>query len=244
VRADKAVQVISGQSCAYVPDKSVINCDHIEEAMFPEDALGSTYVVSMPVLLTYPEDKTPTPYVMRASAILDQTEITFDPAVRGRVVLNAGEYVDVQLTKDNVANVLVKSKKPFQIATYMVGQSALPGGGILGDPSMSLAIPVEQFRTNYLFTASTSYALNFASVIALQGTTVRVDDRLIESEEFTPVGGSDYGVAQVVLDDRTSVHTLEADEEVGLTVYGYGLYTSYMYPGGADLDRITVPPIL
>jgi hypothetical protein len=244
VRADKAVQVISGQSCAYVPDKSVLNCDHIEEAMFPEDALGSTYVVSMPVVLTHPEDKTPTPYVLRASAILDQTEVTFDPAVHERVVLNAGQHVDVELTEDNVANVLVKSKRPFQIATYMVGQSALPGGGILGDPSMSLAIPVEQFRTDYLFTASTSYALNFASVIALQGTTVHVDGRLIESEEFTPVGRSDYGVAQVVLDDRTSVHTLEADEEVGLTVYGYGLYTSYMYPGGADLDRITVPPIL
>jgi IgGFc binding protein len=244
VRADKAVQVIAGQSCAYVPDKSVLNCDHIEEAMFPEDALGATYVVSMPVVLTYPDDETPTPYVLRASAILDRTEITFDPAVHERVTLNAGEYVDVQLTKDNVANVLVKSQRPFQIATYMVGQAALPGGGILGDPSQSLAIPVEQFRTDYLFTAPTSYALNFASVIALQGTTVHVDGRLIESDEFTPVGGSDYGVAQVVLDDRTSVHSLEADEEVGLTVYGYGWYTSYMYPGGADLDRITVPPIL
>src|SRR6185295_581938 len=99
---------------------------------------------------------------------------------------------------------------------------ALPGGGILGDPSMSLSIPVEQFRTSYLFTAPTSYALNFASIIAVQGTTVHLDGRRIEADEFTQVGGSDYGVAQVVLDDRTAVHSLEADEEVGLTVYGYG----------------------
>jgi hypothetical protein len=32
--------------------------------------------------------------------------------------------------------------------------------------------------------------------------------------------------------------------EVGLTVYGYGAYTSYMYPGGVDLERITIPPVL
>jgi hypothetical protein len=244
VRADKAVQVISGQSCAYVPDKGVRNCDHIEEAMFPEDALGATYVVSMPVVLTYPDDETPTPYVLRASAILDRTQITFDPPVHEPVVLSAGEYLDVHLREDKISNVAVTSNRPFQIATYMVGQGALPGGGILGDPSMSLAIPVEQFRTSYLFTAPTSYALNFASIIAVQGTSVQLDGRLIEADEFTQVGDSEYGVAQVVLDDRTSVHSLEADEEVGLTVYGYGWYTSYMYPGGADLDRITVPPIL
>ena len=30
----------------------------------------------------------------------------------------------------------------------------------------------------------------------------------------------------------------------GITVYGYGQYTSYMYPGGADLQRITVPILI
>jgi hypothetical protein len=244
VRADKAVQVISGQSCAYVPNKGVPNCDHIEEAMFPEDALGATYVVSMPVVLTYPEDKTPTPYVMRTSAILDDTQISFDPAVHEDVVLNAGEHLDVELTDDAIANAMEKANRPIQIATYMVGQSALPGGNILGDPSMSLAIPLQQFRTNYLFTAPTSYAINFASVVAKQDAVVRIDGRLIDAADYSPVGASDYGVAQVLLDDRTSVHSLEADQEVGLTVYGYGWYTSYMYPGGADLDRITVPAIL
>jgi hypothetical protein len=244
VRADKPVQVISGQSCAYVPNKGVPNCDHIEEAMFPEDALGASYVVTMPMVITFPDSKTPTPYVLRASAILDGTAITFDPAVHAPVTLDAGEYVDVELTEDTVANVLVKSGRPFQIATYMVGQSALPGGSILGDPSLSLAIPIEQFRSSYLFTAPTSYDINFATVIAKRGTRVRIDDAVLGASAFTPVGSSDYGVAQFVLDESKAVHSLEADQEVGLTVYGYGRYTSYMYPGGADLDRITVPPIL
>ena len=73
---------------------------------------------------------------------------------------------------------------------------------------------------------------------------VRIDGMLLSASEFTPVGKSDYRVAQVLLDNAKSVHTLSASDEVGLTVYGYGWYTSYMYPGGADLERIFLPPIL
>jgi hypothetical protein len=244
VRADKPVQVISGQSCAYVPDATVGTCDHIEEAMFPEDALGAAYVVTMPVLITPDEDEAPTPFIMRLSAILDATTVTFEPAVHAPVTLKAGEVTDIELKGSAIRNVLAKSARPFQVATYMVGQEALPGGSILGDPSMSLAIPVEQFRTSYLFTAPTSYDFNFATIVAKLGTKVTVDGMLLKDAEFARVGDSEYGVAQLLLDNGKAVHSLSADEEVGLTVYGYGWFTSYMYPGGADLDRITIPPIL
>jgi hypothetical protein len=244
VRADKPVQVISGQSCAYVPNAKVGTCDHIEEGMFPEDALGASYVVTMPVLITPDEDEAPTPFVMRLSAILDGTVISFDPAIHAPITLKGGEVSDIQLEGTEIRNVLAKSTKPFQIATYMVGQEALPGGSILGDPSMSLAIPVEQFRESYLFTAPTTYDFNFAAITAKLGTKVMIDGMLLPASEFARVGASDYGVAQWLLDNSKAVHSLNADAEVGLTVYGYGWFTSYMYPGGADLDRITIPPIL
>ena len=35
----------------------------------------------------------------------------------------------------------------------------------------------------------------------------------------------------------------KADKPVGIVVYGYGQDTSYMYPGGLDLKRITEPPV-
>jgi hypothetical protein len=212
--------------------------------MFPEDTLGATYVVTMPVILTNGQEETATPFILRASAILDGTTLSFDPAVHPPITLKAGEVQDIELKDDNIRNVVVKSAKPFQIATYMVGQEALPGGSILGDPSMSLAIPVEQFRTQYLFTAPTTYDFNFAAITAKRGTKVSVDGMPLADSEFQRVGDSDYGVAQLLLDGAKAVHKLEANEEVGLTVYGYGWFTSYMYPGGADLDRITIPPIL
>jgi hypothetical protein len=244
LRSDKPVQVIAGQSCAYVPDSATGTCDHLEEAMLPEDTLGAKYVVTMPVLLTFPQDQTPTPFVMRLSAVLDDTTIDFEPAVHTPITLKAGGISDVLLEGDAIKNVLVKANRPFQVATFMVGQEALPGGSILGDPSMSMAIPVEQFRDTYLFTAPTTYDLNFATVIAKQGVNVRIDGMLLPASDFTAVGTSEYRVAQVLLDNAKAVHTLAASDEVGLTVYGYGWYTSYMYPGGADLDRIFVPPIL
>jgi len=30
----------------------------------------------------------------------------------------------------------------------------------------------------------------------------------------------------------------EADKPIGISVYGYGQYTSYWYPGGLDLEEM------
>ncbi len=38
-------------------------------------------------------------------------------------------------------------------------------------------------------------------------------------------------------------HTLQASAPVGIQVMGYGLYTSYQYPGGSDLTAIAPPPV-
>jgi hypothetical protein len=55
------------------------------------------------------------------------------------------------------------------------------------------------------------------------------------------VGSSDYQVVRARLPAAGSgVYHLHADAPVGLHVYGYGRYTSYMYPGGLDLKRITL----
>jgi len=37
-------------------------------------------------------------------------------------------------------------------------------------------------------------------------------------------------------------HELQGDRAFGVVVYGFGAYTSYMYPGGLDLTVIA-PPI-
>jgi IgGFc binding protein len=241
IRATKPVQVIGGHSCAYVPSSDVPNCDHIEEALFPEDTLGDDYVVTYPV---FADLSSATPLYVRISAIEDDTRVAFDPQLQGSAALDAGEILDLYLDRTTAQNVRISGTKPIVVASYMTGQASLSASAIVGDPSLSLAVPVRQWRSDYLFTAPTTYIVNIADVVAKDGATVRIDGRLIEASAFSPVGDSGFSVAHVELSHDKAVHTLSADNETGLTVYGYGLFTSYMYPGGADLERITIPPVL
>jgi hypothetical protein len=169
--------------------------------------------------------------------------VQFDPAVHKSATLGAGDVLEFELT-DPTKPVHIVGSRPILVALYMQGHAAIPGNMSLGDPSMSVAVPTEQFRSDYLFTAPATYAINFAEVIAKPDAQVRVDGELIAEGDYTPIGESGYGVARKSLSPNSSVHTLKADQEVGLNVYGYGQYTSYMYPGGADLERITIPDIL
>ena len=67
------------------------------------------------------------------------------------------------------------------------------------------------------------------------GESVQVDDQT--AANLTPIGQSGWGVAHVQLGPG-SVHTAKADKVFGITVYGYGDWTSYMYPGGLNLGTI------
>jgi hypothetical protein len=189
------------------------------------------------------------PHVLRISAVKPDTTIEFDPPVADPITLGPddapyelriGRYTkSAPNDKQAPADVHVKADKPILIAQYMQGQTAVPSGA--GDPSMSLAVPVAQYRDEYTFTASTTYDSNFISVIAEIGTEISLDGAPLKGTA-TDVGESDYQVIRARLPEGgTGVHRISADAPFGLVVYGYGRFTSYMYPGGLDLKRITIP---
>ena len=45
-----------------------------------------------------------------------------------------------------------------------------------------------------------------------------------------------FWVARHAIDGGT--HQMSADKNFGIVVYGFGSYTSYMYPGGLDFEEI------
>ncbi len=245
VQADKPVQVLSGHSCALIPDVATNACDHLEEAIFPSESLGKRYLVTHP---TTPGNS-PSRHVVRVAAIEEETQVSFDPPVHAPVMLGPGEApFDLGLVTDDLE---ITADKPILVAQYMVGQDAAGDfsdgmmGNKVGDPSLSLAVPVEQFRDDYIFTASQTYASNFINVIARSGETVTLDGSAVPLSEFTPIGGSGYSIARHPLATGGSEsHHIHGDEPFGLVVYGYGSFTSYMVPGGLDLKRITQVPIL
>lgn len=233
ISASAPVQVVSGQSCANIPTATTDACDHIEHAMLPAETLGKDYLVTIPAGLG-PES----PEVVRIAAVEAGTKVDFDPPVAASAMLGPGS---APLQIENVTqDFRVTADKPILVTQYMQGQASVPSTS--GDPSLAVVVPTEQYRDSYLFVASTTYDTNFVNVVAPTGTQITLDGAALPTNKFTPIGSSGFSVARHEL-DATEVHTIQSSSAFGIVVYGYGRYTSYMYPGGLDLKRITPPPI-
>jgi len=246
VHADKPVQVIAGHSCANIPDGDTPACDHLEQALFPTQILGKEYVVSYPAAVA-----SRSPHVVRIAAVEADTRVQFDPALHAPITLGPGDApFELRVgrftrgapgergSEEPPVDLHIRASKPIAVAQYMLGQGAVPSGS--GDPSMAPAVPTAQYRSDYIFTASTTYDANFINVIAPIGTALTLDGAPL-SGTATDVGASNYQVIRAQLPAAGSgVYRLHADAPVGLAVYGYGRYTSYMFPGGLDLKRITL----
>ena len=56
---------------------------------------------------------------------------------------------------------------------------------------------------------------------------------------LVPIGNTGYSVARVSLtNEGNGNHTATGTAPFGVSVYGYGQYTSYWYPAGADLIQL------
>jgi hypothetical protein len=234
IRASAPVQVLSGHSCGNVPMPTTGACDHLEDAALPSETLGSEYYVTFPAAVA-----SVSPHVVRITAVKADTQLTFEPASVSAPVTIGPDKPPFEL-KSVSSDFKVSATGPILVAQYMQGQDSVESHS--GDPSLAFAVPAAQYRTSYLFVASKTYDSNFVNVIAPAGATVTLDGSAIAASSFTPIGGSGHGVARVEL-SQSEVHEIESPRAFGIVVYGYGLYTSYMYPGGLDLKRISPPPI-
>jgi hypothetical protein len=230
VAADKPVQVIGAHFCTQVPNGTPA-CDHVEESMFPLETLGDRYIVTAPAVPALPNGKVE---IVRIVATEANTSLTFDPpqTVAGTIA-NAGGFVEITATLESFE---VVSDKKILVAQYMEGQAA---GGGTGDPAMALAIPVEQYRTEYQFHAPANYETNYVNVTAPMSATVTLDGQVLTG--FTAIGASGIGVVRAQLSNLgTGDHTVTGTEPFGISVYGYGQFTSFWYPGGLNLSEIVV----
>jgi hypothetical protein len=242
ITASAPVQVLSGSPCATIPD-SLLACDHLEETVLPAETLGRQYAVTVP---RTPDPLPGTPHggrhVVRIHGVHDATTLTYRPAgITDQTTIDGGDVIElVDVEEDFV----VEGSAAFAVTHYMIGSGDLSmpgdGGAGAGDPSQSIAIPSEQFRKDYTFVAPSSFDVAFVNVIAPSGATVEVDGTLLTPADFEPIGDSGKGVARMAL-SKEPFHRASAGEPFGIVVYGYGQYTSYMYPGGLDLAKIEDP---
>ena len=179
IQASHPVQVIGGHSCANIPMADTGYCDHLEQALFPVEVLGKDYLVTFPAAVA-----SESPHVIRIAAIYPDTKVTFDPPLMPDTMLGPTD-APLQLA-DVTKDVRIQGDKALLIAQYMEGSTAVPS--LTGDPSMSLAIPTAQFRTSYIFVASTTYDSNFVNVIAPTDADIALDGAPIAKTEFVAIG--------------------------------------------------------
>jgi IgGFc binding protein len=225
VTANKPVQVIGGHLCTDIP-YGVRACDHIEESVLPIETLGDEYLVTVPLITA----STAKAIIVRVIATQPNTTLTYSPPQAGAPTFigSAGSYIQVGPLN---ANFLITASSDVLVAQYMQGQDA--GGGI-GDPAMAIAVPTRQYRSTYLFHAPTNYATNFVNITAPNGATVNLDGAPVGG--FTAIGTTGFDFARVQLPNTNGGnHTVDSADLVGISVYGYGQYTSYWYPGGMNL---------
>lgn len=229
IHADGPVAVFGGHECAFVPDDRFA-CDHLEESLFPLSAWGTRVVASV----TRPLREEPN--VFRVVSGSDGNEISFRPEVLAAVTLRSGEFVELEAREDFE----VISTGPIAVGQFLVGQEYAGLGTTApeerGDPSFSLGIPVEQYRTSYSFLAPETFQESWVNVTAPIGRAVLIDGTRVGG--WQPVAGSHYQTARVRIGGGP--HRMTSLDPFGVSVYGFGSYTSYMYPAGLDLRVINL----
>jgi hypothetical protein len=230
INADKPVQVFGGHKCTQVPVGTQA-CDRLEEAMLPIETLSKKYIVTPPLIPT--GGNVPKAQMVRVIATEDATTINYDPAQPGAptMIAKAGDWFEIA---KNVNDFQIVSDKKILVSQYMQGQQA---GGNSGDPAMALAVATEQYRTKYLVHAPINYESNFVNITAPMDAKVTLDGVAVPA--LAAIGATGFGVVRVKMGNNVDGnHDLLGDKPFGVSVYGYGQYTSYWYPGGLDLEAL------
>jgi len=241
VQANHPVQIITGMPCIYVPDDQQA-CDHLEESNFPAETLGQDYVVALP---TGPLANT-VGQLVRIYGNFDDTTLTYSPSKPAGcpATIDAGEVADCGIVTQDFE---VSGDNSFAVGTFTQGASVVDPDAFptsqQGDPDESLITAVKQYRTRYIFLAPSDYTNNYVVVVGPAGTTIALDG-VTTSAAPTAVDSTGFAVTRLRLEASASsgAHVLTASKPVGIQVMGYGLGTSYQYPGGLDLALIAPPP--
>ncbi len=228
ILSDQPIVVFGGHECANVPENWDA-CDHLEQQLFPVSSWGTRYVGTALVERDFGQNE-----FWRFLASENDTQIMTDPPIAGvhGATLQRGQFIEVETHE----NFLLTATKPVLPAQYITG-AAYRGSGNTGDPAMALAVPVEQWRRDYIVLTPPAYNVgDYLNIVSPVGIDVFLDDEPIVPDVFFPVGNSEYRVARIPVAD--GVHRLRSDEPFMVMAYGYDLDVSYAYPGGLNLERL------
>lgn len=162
------------------------------------------------------------------------TTVTFNPAVHPAATLGAGEFLEFQSDQDFRISA---GDQQIYVTQTLMGQDYFTASDS-GDPAMGSGVPVFQARSVYTFLTPDTYTYNFVNIVAPEGAAVSLDGAPVGG--WAAVGSSGYSVARVPLTAGSHLATSEGDVGFGIMSYGYASYTSYLFPGGMNIEEYVV----
>lgn len=282
VAGDKPIGVFGFHECEYVP-QDMAACDHVEEMLPPIETWGDEYVAAMPKMRNINTSDsnnnermfykfvsagtnnvvTLSPKPADVADAHDDTTTTCSIGSNGSFVLGEAQYCEFG-SRDNFH---IQGTQPLMVGVLFSGQdSTNPNANDrAGDPSLSLLVPVDQYRRDYSFLVPDTYYADFVTVVFNPNSTIKLDGTDINPSAGGAIGstgselvgpaaavtGSAFSVMHVKL--SRGAHTMKSvsvanpqreGERFGVFNYGYDMYVSYGYPGGMDLVQSFTYPNL
>ena len=230
IRSTRPLIVFAGHEEAVIGEGDDVCCaDHLEQQLFPVTAWRNRY------LAVHSPPRGDEPDNWRVIASEDGTRITTTPSVPGLdgVTLNAGEWVEAW----SVASFELNATGPVMMGQFIVSQQDERITNTVGDPAFVLAVPTEQFRTDYTVLTPDRYARDYIVVIRPAGAPIELDGVALQASEFTAFGALEYEYAYIEVEPGQHELIAPGDHPFGVTMWGYDAAVSYGYPGGLNLTE-------
>ncbi len=224
IESNRPVTVLNGNTCTNVP--SLTNaCDHIFEVALPLRSWGtSALVANLPNRVGS---------IYRVVASVDGTQV-YRNGFRV-ATLNKGKFFE---TGEISGSHVFTADHPVLVTQFMTGDGAPAATN--GDPAMVNVIPPDQYLESYTFSTvgGAQFTQHFLTLItpATAVGSVTLDGTPIAATRFTPIRSTGYSSA--VLQISGGAHVTSSPQPHGITVEGYNVADSYIYPGGARLESI------
>ena len=267
VRSDGGgVLVYAGHEAMQVPS-AMTAPDHLEEMIPPLDTWGRAFVVARPVLRNpgHPDERTY--YRLLAGPngtkvrMIGQTLDVSGPASigatdcrslmdeQGLIVLSPLEVCGIGVKED----FQLEADRALLVGQLLAGQEAtgLNISDAAGDPSFSILPPVDQLRSEYLFTIPPTYARDYVTVAAPASAMLKLDGVVVDLiamgdpsrepylvEPPEPIGDSSW--VRITLRIGDGAHRLESTDPTlrfSAMVYAFDTFVSYAFPGGMNLSK-------
>ncbi len=269
VFSNKPTVTLGGNGCAFVPTTAGA-CDTLAQQIPPYEQWGSEYVG---VGYRPRSPSTDEIVWYRMVAARDGTELEYDPVkpAGAPTTMSAGELVLFRARANDAFVVRSRdAEHPFYLAIHMTGGSGAtnPGGpgndapsyGGMGDPEFVNVVPAAQYMSSYSFYADPSFS-EHSLVIVRKKTHGEFKDVWLECAgnlpEWTPIDDAgQYEYRRVDLsrafrpgdefgDKRctTGLQRMRSDGAFSATLWGWGTYASYAYPGGMAIRKLVDAPL-